>query len=142
MGGVIAWGSYASRAIEDPVKDYGTPFLTVGGELDGWMARTTRIAVSFDRMRSHNYAISGLSNYTYPVVVVPGLNHASFLTGEPPKKVKETDLRAEISEAEAIEQISDVTAAFLTIHGHKGDSKELDKAKRTLDYLVNEVTAA
>ena len=46
--GVFAWGSYASKSIDDPVKNYGVPFLTLAGELDGWMARSTRIALSFD----------------------------------------------------------------------------------------------
>ena len=42
--GVFAWGAYTSKKIQDPAKNYGSPFLTVGAELDGWMARITRIA--------------------------------------------------------------------------------------------------
>jgi len=38
-----------------------------------------------------------ISKYTHPVVVIPGLNHASFLSGIPPSAVQETDLRATIS---------------------------------------------
>lgn len=34
------------------------------------------------------------SKYTYPVVVIPGADHASFLSGIPPPTVQETDLRA------------------------------------------------
>jgi len=48
----FAWGAYTSIAIENPVKDFKTPFLTVGAELDGWLARITRIAESFDKMNN------------------------------------------------------------------------------------------
>jgi len=54
------------------------------------------------------------ARYRYPVVLIPGADHADFLSGDPPSKVKETDLRSEISTQKAIEQISDVTAAFIT----------------------------
>lgn len=40
----FALGAYTNIGIEDPVKDYKTPFLTVGAELDGWLARITRVA--------------------------------------------------------------------------------------------------
>lgn len=46
--GVFLWGSYIGRDLVDPVANYGAPVLTVGAELDGWMARITRIAHSFD----------------------------------------------------------------------------------------------
>jgi hypothetical protein len=93
-------------------------------------------------MRSHDYKASGLSNYTYPVVVIPGLNHASFLSGVPPSKVKETDIRAEIPIGEAIDSISDAASAFLTIHGNTVDKKVTNKSMKTLDYLINDVTAS
>jgi hypothetical protein len=50
--GVFMWGSYINDAILDPAKDYGAPSLTVGAEMDGWMARITRIAKSYDRMKA------------------------------------------------------------------------------------------
>lgn len=46
--GTFVWGSYASKSIEDPAKNFGAPLLTVGAEFDGWLARITRIALSFD----------------------------------------------------------------------------------------------
>ena len=45
---VFVEGGYSSLALEDPALNFGAPFLTLGGELDGWMARITRIAESFD----------------------------------------------------------------------------------------------
>ncbi len=108
------WGSYINKAIKDPAANYGVPALTVGAELDGWLARITRIAYSYDQMKS---SIKGYatSKYSHPVVLIPGMGHASFLSGIPPPTVQKTDLRATISPSEAVRQVSDVTAAFLTI---------------------------
>jgi hypothetical protein len=39
------------------------------------MARITRISESFDQMKSSSLGYD-ISKYRYPVVVVPGLNHA------------------------------------------------------------------
>lgn len=46
--GVFLWGSYVARSVGDPASNYGAPVLTVGAEYDGWMARITRIAESYD----------------------------------------------------------------------------------------------
>jgi hypothetical protein len=110
--GTFAWGAYVSHKIEDPAKNYPSPFLTVGAELDGWLARITRIAKSYDQMTSSS--IEDPSS-RYPVVVIPGIDHADFLYGDPPKKVKTTDLRSEISPDAAVEQIANVTANFITM---------------------------
>jgi len=42
--GAFSWGAYVSSSVKDPVANYPVSFLTVGAELDGWMARITRIA--------------------------------------------------------------------------------------------------
>jgi len=90
----FAWGAYVSHKIKDPALNYPSPFLTVGAELDGWLARITRIAKSYDQMLNseETHAL-----HRFPVVLIPGSNHANFLSGDPPSKVKETDLRSEIS---------------------------------------------
>lgn len=98
--GAFAWGAYVSEKIKDPARNYVSPFLTVGAELDGWLARITRIAKSYDQMMNSSYDDA---RYRYPVVLIPGADHADFLYGDPPSKVKETDLRSEISPDEAIE---------------------------------------
>ncbi len=77
------------------------PVLTVGGEMDGWMARITRIAQAYDQMKNSSIGFDK-SKYSYPVVMIEGLNHASFLSGIPPSAVQNKDLRAFISIEEAI----------------------------------------
>ena len=82
--GAFLWGAYVGHKVEDPVKNYGVPVLTVGAQYDGWMARITRIAQSFDQMMSSPIEDA---MYKYPVVMIPGADHASFLSGIPPSKV-------------------------------------------------------
>lgn len=80
------------------------------------------------------------SKYTYPVVVIPGISHASFLSGTPPAKVQETDLRATVSEKQAIEDISAVVAAFITVTRLGKDSAAAGTARQTIDHYIDDVT--
>lgn len=81
------------------------------------------------------------TKYTHPVVLIPGLNHASFLSGIPPIAVQQTDLRATISIEEAIDRVSYPCAAFLTITHLGKDSEDGKKAVAEFDHLIDEVTA-
>jgi hypothetical protein len=99
--GTFLLGSYVSISVQDPAANYGSPVMTVGAQYDGWMARITRIAEAYDQMKSSSIGFD-TSRYTYPVVLIPGISHASFLTGVPPAKVQETDLRATVSNEVAI----------------------------------------
>ena len=137
---MFLWGSYVAKSVEDPVKNYGAPVLTVGAEMDGWMARITRIALSYDQMKTSEVAYE-TAKYTHPVVLIPGMNHASFLSGTPPSAVQETDLRASISIEQAIEEVSDATAAFLTITRLGKDSEDSKQAVAVLDKMIDENTA-
>jgi len=100
--GVFAWGAYVDRKVVDPAKNYGAPYLTLGAELDGGLARIIRIAESYDQMKSSSLD-PAVVKYSYPVVVIPGMNHASFLSGTPPAAVQTSDLRSLISVKSAID---------------------------------------
>jgi hypothetical protein len=110
--------------------------LTVGAELDGWLARITRIAKSYDQMINSSYDDA---KHRYPVVLIPGADHADFLYGDPPSKVKETDLRSEISPEDSIEQVSNVTAAFITMTRMRSEP-EGQAAMKVLDHHIEYVT--
>lgn len=101
----FAWGAYSSIAIEDPALNYKTPYMTVGAELDGGAGRITRTAQSFDSMNNSEIDPKE-ARYTYPVVVIEGMNHADFLSGSPPDAVKKMDIRSMISTEESIDHIS------------------------------------
>lgn len=78
------------------------------------------------------------ARYQYPVVVIPGMNHASFLGGDPPAAVKMMDLRSEISPGRAIDMISDVTAAFITLTRQGVDTAT--DARRLLDNYIDNIS--
>lgn len=84
--GTFVMGAYTSAKFKDPAVDYPTPFLTIGAEFDGWMGRITRIARSYDLMQGSSIGLEK-SRYRYPVVMVPGLDHAAFLNGTVPPTV-------------------------------------------------------
>jgi hypothetical protein len=136
---VFVEGGYAPMAIADPAANYGAPFLTVGAEFDGWMARITRIAESFDQMRSSKIGYE-TSKYSYPVVVLPGLGHASFLSGIPPPTVQKTDIRATVSEAHAIDEVANVISAFLTVTLEGKTTKTGAAAAKVIDHYIDEVS--
>lgn len=134
--GAMLWGSYVAKSVHDPAKNYGAPVITVGAELDGWMARITRIAQSYDQMKSSSIGYDK-SKYSYPVVMVPGMNHASFLAGLPPPAVRDTDLRAFISHDDAVKAVSDASAAFLTITRLGKNSAQGLEAAGKLDQIID-----
>jgi len=136
--GVILWGSYVSKSVADFPKNYGAPVLTVGAELDGWMARITRIAEAYDHMKTSAVGFEN-SKYSHPVVLIPGMNHASFLSGTPPSAVQETDLRANISIDEAIQWVANASSAFLTITRLGKDKSPA--AVAMIDHLIDDIAA-
>jgi len=75
------------------------------------------------------------SKYTYTTVVLPGHNHADFLTGPTPSKVQETDLRSTISLATAIKLNAQIVSAFfeITINGKENSPS----AVATVDDFVD-----
>lgn len=104
MGGILM-ASVLLREYDN--MTYPVPTLTVGGEKDGNM-RVSRVAQA-----SHVYRMQAEKTEDFPVVVVPGANHMSFASGQPPLPVALADLTAEISEDDGHESIAQVMAAFL-----------------------------
>lgn len=115
---VVLLGSFITRKFKTgktdagrPQVEFPVPVLTVGAELDG-LCRITRISEAlYSQITFHanpDYATDNM-----PVVVIDGMNHMQFASGEPPSFVKSNDIKAELSEADAhIAVVSDV-AAFL-----------------------------
>jgi hypothetical protein len=99
------------------------------------MARITRMAFAYDQMK--NSSMGASAKLSHPVVVIPGANHASFLTGEPPHIIKKKDLRPTAPFEQIKSQMSDVTAAFITVTrlGQEND------AAKVLEHYVENVTA-
>ena len=87
---------------------FPVPTLTVGGEKDGNM-RVSRMAQS-----SHVYRRQGEQVAAdFPVVVVPGANHMSFASGDPPINVAAVDLTPEVSVEDGHALIAKAVADYL-----------------------------
>lgn len=84
---------------------FPVPSLAVGGEKDGLM-RISRMAEAY-------YKTTVPGGKYQVVVVLPGVSHMQFASGDPPLTVKERDLRPEVSLQVAHEAIANVTADFM-----------------------------
>eukprot|EP00933_Yihiella_yeosuensis_P017942 TRINITY_DN1491_c2_g3_i1.p1 TRINITY_DN1491_c2_g3~~TRINITY_DN1491_c2_g3_i1.p1 ORF type:complete len:533 (-),score=120.53 TRINITY_DN1491_c2_g3_i1:63-1661(-) len=122
--GQILMGGFILRKNFYPQFDYPVPTLTIGAELDG-LARVTRIAESYYHQKDHFDQ--------FPVVVVPGMNHMQFGSGDPPINVRMNDLAPEVEEGEAHEAVGSHVANFLAFHMGLGKALQFDKA--TTDIL-------
>jgi len=79
------------------------------------------------------------SKYDYPVVLIPGISHASFLSGTPPSAVQNTDIRATVSNQEAVDQVSNVVSSFFNMV--QNGKENAPEAVKTLDHYIEDVTA-
>jgi hypothetical protein len=91
VSGLILMGSYLQRKY----TSFSVPTLTISGELDG-LCRVTRSMESYYRWILHSDNASN-AMIQFPVVIIPGMNHFEFASGDPPLLVRERDLKAEIA---------------------------------------------
>lgn len=89
--------------------DYPVPTLTIGGTKDGMM-RISRIAEAFWHSAEN---INQDQQDLFPVVALDGVSHMQFMSGEPPKAVKKRDLKPDISEENAHQQVAATIVDFI-----------------------------
>ena len=104
--GQILLGSYIQRKYLQ--TSYPISTLTVGGDMDG-MARVSRIAESYWHRRFHPENAEN----EFSVIVLPGVSHMQFASGEAPALIKMRDLRPEATEEAAHEMIAVTMATFM-----------------------------
>lgn len=126
IAGMVLMGAYLSRGNYNTT--YPVPSLTIGGELDG-LSRVTRIMEGYYHQVLHS---PNPKATTYsPVVVVEGLSHMQFASGEPPSLVRERDLQPEISYDNAHQKIANLSAAFIAL--------QLSKDKDAGSYITKAI---
>ncbi len=109
--GQILMGSFIGRDHRNIT--YPLPTLTIGGELDG-LCHVTRIMEEYYHRVSHAASMhSAIENF--PVVVVDGMSHMQFASGDPPTLVKMRDLKPEISYDEAHKTVASLISAFISV---------------------------
>ena len=105
FAGAILLGSYIP--LDSRTKLSQVPILTVVASRDG-LTRVTRFAEMV-----YHQSNKGKNLPVQPVVVVEGMNHMQFASGEAPLSVRQRDLRATIGEADAQNETAAIIAAFL-----------------------------
>ncbi|KAK3101062.1 hypothetical protein FSP39_000675 [Pinctada imbricata] len=126
LKGAILFAAYLTNG--NHLKDYPIPVLTISGDLDG-LTRITRIVSSFEDLEDSIQKASN-SLYRTPVIVMPGVNHAQFATGDMPSNVKQHDLPSDSTEGEAHMAIAKYTSAFLNSIITGVDQKLVKDAKK------------
>ncbi|XP_064386786.1 uncharacterized protein LOC135335273 [Halichondria panicea] len=108
--GQVLMGSFLQRKYRK--QTFAIPTMTIGGELDG-LCHVTRIMEEFYHRIIHATDRDSANN-NFPVVVVHGVSHLQFASGDPPELVKLRDLKPEISEEQAHKNIALLVSAFIS----------------------------
>ncbi|KAL3841759.1 hypothetical protein ACJMK2_019861 [Sinanodonta woodiana] len=109
LKGVLLYASYLTR--KHKLHAYPVPVMTLSGDLDG-LTRITRIVDTFEELEND---VKNNANATFrtPVIVMPGVNHGQFASGTMPPNVAKHDLKPDVTENNAHEQISNHTSDFI-----------------------------
>ena len=119
VAGLILESSYVTK--ENYAKINNLRILTLGAELDG-LTRITKLAEIdyFD-------AMSNKPEFNRMTLMIEGMNHFQFCAnGEIPAEIAKNDFKPEITNDQAIDQLSSVISSFIKIAA--GIETELDKA--------------
>ena len=136
--GQILMGSFLLEKYRNVA--YKVPTLTIGGELDG-LTRVTRI------MEAYYHQVLNITDQTaltnFPVIVINGMTHFQFASGEPPSLVKLRDLAPEISYEDAHTTVATYITAFMSIHtGDSSAAKVIVSAVQSSKEFLGPIIAA
>ena len=138
--GLILLGSFLRRWYRNVT--YPVPTITIGGELDG-LARVTRIMEEYYHRVLHSTEEQKIASASFPVVVVEGLSHMQFASGDPPALVKDRDLQPEISYEEAHAIVGSLVASFIAVRlGDASQQMAIDRALTTTWAFVQPLVVA
>jgi hypothetical protein len=122
LAGQVLLGSFVSRK---SLQSIVVPTLSVGGELDG-LARASRFAQAYyTQITTADDREAARSRL--PVVILPGVTHMQFASGEPPLLVRERDLVPEVTYEAAHSSIASVVSSFFHSRTSTGSVAALQK---------------
>ncbi|XP_063959815.1 uncharacterized protein LOC129267048 isoform X6 [Lytechinus pictus] len=108
--GLMLWGSYLTGASAD-LAAFPTPIMHLSGDLDG-QVRITRIEKPFRELETL-LTEDPAALATKPVIIMEGVNHFQFASGEVPPEVVERDISSELTATEAWSLLAEeLVAAF------------------------------
>ena len=143
-GQVLLAGNLARNASGDYYynKGYPVPTLTVGGELDG-LTRITRMMEGY----YHQVLLAPSSSAAiqdFPVVVLEGVTHMQFASGNPPLLVEMKDLNPEVTYDQAHFEIGQVVGSWVDVRviGVKQAQVTLEKYLKQTNTLLQPLITA
>ena len=112
--GIIVVSSTLLSQYRGQQQQGSTPFMSLNGDMDG-VFKPLRSAVSY----FHANMAQGNDPLMHPILLLPGLNHFSLLSGsQPPPQFEKRDLSQTVSEDQAHARLADIVSAFITVHSH------------------------
>jgi hypothetical protein len=145
--GLIHLGCILSRNAEKDPRIHRLPHMVLTGELDG-LVRASRVAEDY-----HRYVVRKLQStkemgdstitatnamLNHAVVLVPGMNHFGFISGEPPFMDEFRDLRSELSHDDAVQQVALSVSEFMDYHRTKKMERAtplIQRMNETISYV-------
>eukprot|EP00057_Strongylocentrotus_purpuratus_P029519 XP_011683993.1 PREDICTED: uncharacterized protein LOC100890127 [Strongylocentrotus purpuratus] len=109
--GVMLWASYLTGRLDD-LAAYPTPIMHLSGDLDG-QVKITRIAKPFRDLEALQLK-DETALATKPVIVVDGVNHFQFASGDPPPAVVRGDISPDATATEAWTLLARVMRDFMS----------------------------
>jgi hypothetical protein len=115
--GLIHLGCILSRNAEENPNVNRLPHMVLTGELDG-LVRASRVAEDYHRyvVRKQTRENDKDTMLNHPVVLVPGMNHFGFISGEPPFMDEFRDLEGELTHSDSVKQVASSVAEFIDFH--------------------------
>ncbi|XP_037071612.1 uncharacterized protein LOC119092739 [Pollicipes pollicipes] len=111
LRGLMLFGSYLTNR---PLAEFPLPVLHLSGTLDGGQARPTRMADTYAELMAmepeHDWA-----PLLKPVILLEGVDHAHFFTGDIPPSVAEHDILSELDADAARQMLAGRCAAFVAL---------------------------
>ena len=134
--GQILMGGFLQRKNREVA--YPIPTLMVSGELDG-VCRVSRVMEEYYHRIYLRQVQSDLDRAVaqFPVIVIRGMTHFQFASGEIPNMIKELDFKPEISYDEAHKAVATIVSSFmsLTLGNSSSISTLSDAVKSTGEFL-------
>ena len=132
--GLILMGGFLQRNKRD--TPYPIHTLMISGELDG-VCRVSRLMEEYyHRIYLHQNDWDTVV-IKYPIVIVRGMTHFQFASGEVPNQIKELDFKPEISYDKAHTAVAGIISAFVAVT--LGDNSSIatlsDAMKSTGNYF-------
>ena len=100
------------------LSNYCIPTLTLMGELDSRIARICEqfyIQLIKPKSNDHHPFVDDKTLLNFPIILIDGMNHMEWATGQIPKEVMEQDLMATISTEDAHKIVSQYMACWMSL---------------------------